>query len=434
MADTSTKIPEIPPMIDWAKDLFPICRSLTGAGVTQTLQYIKNIHSELNVQTFKTGHNVFDWQIPKEWNIEDAYIEHESGKKFAEFNTNNLHVVGYSTPVDTELELDELVNYIHTEADQPDVIPYVTSYYKERWGFCLTENEKRQLPAGKYRAVIKSELQDGELQVADIKLPGKKQKEIFFSTYICHPSMANNELSGPVLATALALYIKNNYSNSSYSYRFVFVPETIGSLAYMSEHLADMQSKIICGFNLSCVGDERSYSHVESPHGDNLADTALRAGLLGKTNSKTYSFLHRGSDERQYCAPGIDLPVCGFCRTKYGEYPEYHTSADDFSVVTQEGLAGSFEVMTSIIDAFEFGLYPKTAVLGEPQLGKRNLYPTVSQKGSTTDIRIRMDLLAYSNGKMSVFDIAMKINQPLRKVLREIRILADHELLIFEDD
>jgi len=386
-------------MLGWAKDMFPYPRSLTGPGFKKTLEYLVGLNPELVPLHFPTGSSAFDWEVPQEWDIRDAFIEHiESGQRFAEFSKLNLHLVGYSEPVDTTMSLKELRPRIHTQPDQPDWVPYVTSYYRRTWGFCMSEHEKAALPEGDYRVVIDSDLFDGEMLLADAVLPGNEEKELFFSTYICHPSMANNELSGPVLSAALMQFVKNEIKAPRFSYRFALVPETIGSLTYLQENLAHLKRHVVCGFVLSCVGDERAYSHVESRMGNSLADKALQAAFVGLPNVKRYSFLDRGSDERQYCAPGVDLPVAGFCRSKYGEYPEYHTSADNFDVVTEEGLAGSYAVMTAIIRAFEIGLYPKVRVLGEPQLGKRDLYPTTSQKGSHSDIRTRMNVLAYSDG------------------------------------
>lgn len=422
-------------MIAWAKELYPLNRSLTGDGVRQTLDYVTALNDEWQLSSYGSGSDVFDWKIPQEWNIREAFIEHvESGSRFASFSDLNLHVVGYSEPVDTVMPLDELRPRIYTQPDQPDWVPYVTSYYRKSWGFCMSENEKRAIPEGDYRVFIDSELFDGEMLLADAVIPGERDDEIFFSSYICHPSMANNELSGPVLISALLQYLKEAFPTPKYTYRFVLVPETIGSLTYLQQHLQHLKQKVLCGFNLSCVGDDRAYSHVESRLGNSLADRALEAAFIGLPNTKRYSFLERGSDERQYCSPGIDLPLVGYCRTKYGEYPEYHTSADNFDVVTAEGLQGSFDVMSTIIKSFELGLYPKATFLGEPQLGKRGLYPTTSQKGSYSDVRTRMDILAYSDGQHSVFDIAKRISKPLAEVVAEIEVLGEHGLFRCEDD
>ena len=420
-------------MIKWMRDMWSYPRSLTGHGTKKTLEYLKSINPEINIYSYKSGTKVFDWEIPDEWNIYDAYIEHESGRRFAEFSKNNLHVLGYSIPCDMNITLPELLPHIYTQIDQPEVIPYVTSYYDDKWGFCMSENDKKCLPNGNYHVVIDVKKGPGVLNLADLVIKGESDKEIFFSTYVCHPSMANNELSGPVLSSALIQYIKAQYHNPKYTYRFVFIPETIGSIAYLSKHINDLQDNVICGFNLSCVGDERAYSHVASRMGESLADRALDAAFIGLDNAIKYSFLERGSDERQYCAPGVDLPLCGFSRTKYGKYPEYHTSADNFDVVTASGLDGSFDVMSSIINAFESGLFPKNSIKCEPQLGKRNLYPKISQKGGCDDISTRMDFLVYADGNHSIFDISNKIRKGLDSVVREAKILRDNNIITLKD-
>ena len=224
------------PMIKWARDLFPICRSITGSGIRKTYDYFAKLNPEFKNISFKTGHKVFDWKIPQEWDIKDAYIQHQSGKKFAEFKKLNLHVVNYSTPINKTFSRKELLKRIHTEKKQPDAVPYVTSYYKKTWGFCLSEKEKKKLPNGKYRAFIDSKLKKGKLDLIHALLKGKQKKEIFFSSYACHPSMANNELSGPVLLNAIMLYLKRKYPKRKFSYRFVLLPETIGSIAYLSKY------------------------------------------------------------------------------------------------------------------------------------------------------------------------------------------------------
>ena len=417
-------------MLRWAKDIFPFPRSLTGEGVAKTLAYFRAIVPELTVKSVESGFRAFDWTVPQEWTLRDSYLEHiQSGTRFAELKKNNLHIVGYSEPVNSVMPLADLLERIHTLPDQPDWIPYVTSYYSRTWGFCMSHSEKEALPEGDYRVVIDSELSDGRLLMADAVIQGSRREEIFFSSYVCHPAMANNELSGPVLVVALMKFLNEIIKNPRFSYRFVLLPETIGSLTYLQENLDHLKSQVVCGFNLSCVGDDRAYSMTESRLGGCLADSALRAALIGLPNVKHHSFLERDSDERQYCAPGIDLPVVGFSRSKIGEYPEYHTSADDFDVVTEEGLQGSFDVMTSIIRAMEMGLYPKVRVLGEPHLGARGLYPIVSKKGVYSEVATRMNVLAYCDGIHSLFDIAHRLDVPLRKVLEEVGLLVEADLL-----
>ncbi len=415
-------------MIKWAKDLFPLCRSLTGEGTRKTLNYFKNLNKEFKIIKFKSGKKVFDWEIPLEWNISDGYIEHESGKKFCEFKKNNLHIVGYSTPINKKIKKRDLLKNIYVQDDQPHAIPYVTSYYKKRWGFCISKNELQKLPEGNYRAFIDSDLKKGNLDLMHAKLGGISNKEIFFSSYVCHPSMANNELSGPVLLNAIMLYLKKNYKKRKYSYRFVLLPETIGSIAYLSKFKNILKKNVLAGYNLSCVGDERNFSIINSPSANTISDISLESALIGKKNVKVYSYLDRGSDERQYCSPLVNLPLCGFSRSK--EYPEYHTDQDNFSVVTEKGLNGSLEVFKNIIDSFENGILPKTKIICEPNLGKRNLYPTISQKGTHgPEIKNRLDIITLCNGKNNIFQISKILKINLHDVLKEIKILKKNNII-----
>ena len=415
-------------MIKWIKDLFPLCRSITGSGIKDTLSYFEKINPELKRIKFKSGKKVFDWRIPLEWNVKDAYIK-KNGKKIIDYKKNNLHLVSYSTSINKYLEKKQLLKKLHSDKNRPNAIPYVTSYYKKDWGFCISEKNKKKLKNGKYKVFIDSSLSKGNLECSHAILKGKSKKEIFFSSYVCHPSMANNELSGPALLNAIMLFIKKNYKNNYYTYRFFLGPETIGSISYLSKYEKIMKKNIICGFNLSCVGDERSYSHVTSRNGDTLADQAISSSIFHFKNKKEYSFLHRGSDERQYCSPGIDLPVATFCKSKFGEYPEYHTSDDNLNFVTKKGLDQSMEVFSNIIETLEIGCIAKNQFKCEPNVGKRNLYPLTSKKGSYENIKLRMNLFAYSDGKENIFNIAKKIGVPLREVLNEYKLLLKKKLL-----
>ncbi len=418
-------------LIEHARALYPLNRSISGKGTRTTLQYFERYFPELERITFKTGENVFDWQIPQEWNVNDAYLQHlESGRKYAEFSRLNLHLLGHSEPCDKELDLESLKPMIYTQADQEDVVPYVTSYYSKRWGFCMSQKEKDNLPDGKYHVFIDSSFEDGFLDMSHACISGKESSEIFFSSYVCHPSMLNNELSGPLVLSALIEYIKSNYPDPRMSYRFVLLPETIGSIAYLSRYGKQMKQNMICGFNLSCVGDERAYSYIQTPYADTLADRVMEAALYGKDNVKRYSFLDRGSDERQYCSPGFRLPLCTFCRSKFGDYPEYHTSADNFSVVTEEGLQGALDVLKTIVDAFEICDKPLITVNCEPQLGKRGLYPTISKKTSYKHAAAdRMNLLTYCDGTNTIFDIAKIIDIDLKCVIKELALMMDQGLI-----
>ena len=391
-------------MYDWATDLFPINRSLTGDGVRQTLQYIKNIVPELEVNEVPSGAKCFDWKIPQEWNCNDGYIIDPDGNKICDFKTNNLHIVGYSTPIDSEIELEELIEHLYYLEEQPTAIPYITSYYSPRWGFCLSFNEFQKLKKGTYKVKINSELKDGSLTYGEVKLKGESEKEIFLSTYVCHPSMANNELSGPVVTTALVNFIKS-LKNRKYSYRIVFIPETIGSITYISRNIDEMKKNIIAGFNISCIGDDRSYSYIPTRYGNTLSDKVSKH-ILKNIDYVEYSFLDRGSDERQYCSPGVDLPIATICRTKYGAYPEYHTSLDDLTVISPSGLYGGYDKIKKAIELLEMNNYYKVNVLCEPQLGKRGLYPTISTKTSGAVVATMMNFLAYADGSNDLIDIA----------------------------
>ena len=421
---------------NFAKQIFPYCRSITGEGVRKTIADIKSYIEDgtnvvLDVHDILSGTQVFDWVVPKEWKIREAYIEDEYGKHIVDMEVNNLHVVGYSTPIDQWVELEELKKYIYTEPAQPDVIPYITSYYKERFGFCMSEQQKNALAPGKYHMYIDSELFDGVLNYAETVIPGEEEQEIFISTYFCHPSMANNECSGPALAAELIRFVAS-MEQRKYTYRFIFIPETIGSISYMSvdDHLAHMQKTMIAGFNLSCVGDDRDYSIVESKYADTLADRVLKNVLHHHTDRySVYSFLKRGSDERQYNAPGVELPVVCYCRSKFGEYPEYHTSADDMGLVSPRGFQGSYEVMTQVIQAIEYNQKYKSTVLCEPQLGKRGLYPTLSRKGNHNEINAMMDFIAYADGKADLIEISNRIGVPVNHLIPIIRRLQAAGLL-----
>lgn len=417
-------------MYELCKDLFPLCRSITGYGVRQTLSILNQVIDEnIKIYEITSGTQVFDWMVPKEWNIKDAYIENSKGQRIIDFQNNNLHVVGYSLPVDKIVDLQELKSIVYTQPDQPDAIPYITSYYKERYGFCMSQNQFNSLQEDNYHIVINSELKNGSLTYGEIIIPGDTKEEVFLSTYICHPSMANNELSGPAVAIYLAKWLKS-LEKRRYTYRIIFIPETIGSITYLSKNLQYLKDHVIAGFNLSCVGDNRTFSYVESRYGNTMADKVAK-NVLGfyYPAYKSYSFLERGSDERQYNAPGIDLPVCAICRSKYAEYPEYHTSKDDLQVISPEGLFGAYEVYQHCILALENNYKYKIKVLCEPQLGKRGLYPTISQKGTYNEVKAMTDFIAYADGTNDVIDISNIIGVSVKDLLPIIENLWHHDLI-----
>jgi aminopeptidase-like protein len=420
-------------MHNFAKEIWPYNRSLTGEGVLKTLDRIKLEVPSLEITKHKSGKKVYDWKIPNEWNVNYAYIIDPNGVKICDFFDNNLHLVGYSASFEKDLALEELLPFLHTLPDQPSAIPYVTSYYETRWGFCLSHNQLSELKDGVYKVRISTSIKPGDLLIGEIYIPGKSKKEVFFSTYTCHPSMGNNEISGVTVSTYLAKYFLN-IKNLNYSYRFVFLPETIGSLTYIQSNLKKMKKNIVAGFNLTCIGDDRSYSFLPSRNGDTLSDKAA-SHVLNKCfpGHKRYSWLDRGSDERQYCAPGVDLPIASLMRTKYGEYPEYHTSLDDLTnVVTPKGLEGGFNLVRKVAQAIEWNIVPKTNFLGEPMLSKRNLYPSLSTKLPQKGIKFRMDIISYSDGQNSLIDIANLLDRSIEEVYTEAKVLQELRIITFQ--
>ncbi len=421
-------------MYDLAYRIFPYNRSITGEGVRQTLadisDHIKASGVKLNIREIKSGSQVFDWTVPKEWKIRDAYIEDESGKHIIDFKEHNLHVLGYSTPVDEWVDLEELKKHVYVEEGQPEVIPYVTSYYKERYGFCMSKDQLDSLKPGRYHMYIDSELFDGVLNYADAIIPGSTDEEILFSTYFCHPSMADNECSGLALAAELINTV-SAMKDRRYTYRFVFVPETIGSITYLSQddHVAYLQKHLKAGFVLSCVGDDHDYSMIQSRYADTIADRALLSVLKYKDKHTIYGFHERGSDERQYNAPGVDLPVVCFCRSKFGEFPEYHTSADDMTFVSPEGFQGAYDVITDVIEIFERNGRYRMKVLCEPQLGKRGLYSDISRKGTYDGIMVQRDVISYCDGRNDLLDLSERIGVPVSEIIDIIDRLKENDLL-----
>lgn len=435
--------------------LFPICRSITGNGVRETLEIIKNDILPITLYEIPSGTKVFDWTIPKEWNICNAFVADESGNKIIDFKINNLHVVGYSVPIDTYVSLSELQEHLYSLPEQPNAIPYITSYYQERWGFCISHNERLKLKEGNYHVFIDSSLKNGNLTYAECIIPGETKEEIFLSTYICHPSMANNELSGPIVTSFIGKWLMSK--PRKYTYRLIFIPETIGSITYLSQNLQFLKKNVIAGFNVSCIGDERDYSYVASRYENTFADKIASHVLSTYYKHFTkYSFLNRGSDERQYCSPGVDLPLVTLSRSKYDTFPEYHTSLDDPVLVTPKGLLGGFEFLKKCIDVIENNEIPKEhnnnikkihkkqniieektlnnkkyriTCYGEPQLGKRGLYPSLGNSSSGSSISTMMDFIAYSDGTNNLNEIGKIIGKSVQELIPIIEKLLQEDLL-----
>ena len=417
----------------FARRLWPLPRSISGDGLRQTLAAIAGLNPGLRLVEVPSGRQVLDWIVPDEWSIRAGWIEDPQGRRIVDFADNNLHVLGYSTAVDMVLPLAQLQAHLHSLPDQPDAIPYVTSYYERRWGFALSHHQRQTLVEGDYQVHIDAAHFPGSITLGELLIPGDSSEEVLLSSYCCHPSMANNELSGPCLLTWLARWI-DALPRRRYSYRIVFVPEMIGSIAYLDRHRAAMRARTIAGFNLSCVGDERAWSYLPSRHGDTLADRVARH-VLGHLapGYQRYHWRDRGSDESNYCAPGIDLPVASVMRSKYGSYPEYHTSLDDLdTVVTPRGLGQSFALYRRMIEALEQHCHPVAQVLGEPQLGRRGLYPSLSVKGSTAPVRTLLDLISMADGRTALVDIADACGVPVWELAATLERLCDAGVLARE--
>ena len=417
------------------KKLYPLTRSLTGQGVRSTLKIIQKEFPKLKIKKLKSGTKVFDWNIPQEWNVSDAYVIDKYNNKIIDFKKINLHLVGYSTSIKKHLSKQELFKNLYFLKNQPKAIPYITSYYKRRWGFCVSyiqykNLDKRYSSNDKFKVVINSSLnKNGNLNYGELILKGKSKKEILISTYICHPSMANNELSGPIVSMGLINYFRNKKLNKTL--RFIFIPETIGSISYLSKNIKYLKENVIGGYNLSCIGDERQHSCMFSKYQNSPSDEAVIEAykLLKIKDYKVYSFLKRGSDERQYNSPGIDLKISSIFRTKYGEYSEYHTSLDNFNLVTTKGCAGGFNVARKSIEILLERIYPKCRVMCEPQMGKRGLYPTLSKKNEKKLTRSYMDFLQYADGTNSLEKISNLIKLDFKSVKKIYMILLKNNLL-----
>jgi aminopeptidase-like protein len=415
-------------MYRWATDLFPLCRSLTGPGVRETLEYLSALMAGLAVHSVPSGTRAFDWTVPDEWTIRDAYIADESGRRVIDFRANNLHVVGYSEPVDRWMSREALEPFLHSLPDQPTAVPYVFSYYSRTWGFCLSHEQRLGLPVGQYRVVIDSDLKPGVLNYGELVIPGDEPDEVLLSTYICHPSMANNELSGPVVAAALARWLQRQPRRLTY--RVLFLPETLGAIVYLSQHADHLRRALVAGFVVTCAGDDRGYSYVPSRHGNTPADAVARYVLTREAPGFTrYRYLDRGSDERQYCSPGIDLPVCSVMRTKYGEFPEYHTSHDDLSVISPSGLSGAFRILQQCIKLLEVNRWYRVTTLCEPQLSTYGLYPTLSTPLSAAATRTLLNVLAYADGTRDLLELAATIGEDPWQCAELAERLRDHKLV-----
>ena len=408
--------------------LYPICRSITGEGVRETLRILRE-HIPLEIREIPSGTQVFDWTVPREWNIRDAWIKNSRGERVVDFRQNNLHVVGYSVPVKLKLSLEELKKNIFTLPAQPDLIPYRTSYYKETWGFCLAQNQLDALTDDVYEACIEATLEPGSLTLGEYFLQGETKEEVLISCHICHPSLANDNLSGIALAIALAETLRPQARR--YSYRFLFNPGTIGSITWLALN-EERAANIKHGLVLTCVGDSGSITYKKSRRGDAEIDRAVQHVL--RTSGDTHrviDFHPYGYDERQYCSPGFNLPVGCFMRSQHGTFPEYHTSADDLSFVRQDRLEDSLEKLWSVVQVLEQNhVYLNQNPKCEPALGKRGLYGgTGGTRRDGFDELALLWVLNLSDGKHDLLAIAERAGLSFEVVHRAAMALETSSLL-----
>ena len=411
----------------FATELYPICRSITGDGLRETLALIKK---RIPLQTIEvaSGTSVFDWTVPKEWNIRDAYIRDSSGKRVVDFQQSNLHVLNYSKPIHATMPLSELKSHLFTLPEHPDWLPYRTSYYKEDWGFCLTHNQLLALQDGDYEVRIDSSLEDGHLTYGECFLSGRSSEEVLISCHVCHPSLANDNLSGLTVATSLAKLLSGRDLN--YSYRFLFLPGTIGAITWLAQNRTST-ARIRHGLVLTCIGDNGQFHYKRSRRGNAEIDRAAVHVLTHLDRSgEILEFSPYGYDERQYCSPGFNLPVGCLMRSVWGTFPEYHTSADNLDFVKPQQLAGSLRVCAAIVDVLENnGRYQNLSPFCEPQLGRRGLYRPTGAQGIEVELNARLWVLNLSDGNHSLLDIAERSKLSFELIADAAELLCKAALL-----
>jgi aminopeptidase-like protein len=415
------------------KKIQPIYRSITGAGNQKTLKIFKKINPKLKILHFNSGKKVFDWKIPKVWSIKDAWIKSiKTNKKIITFKENFLSVMGYSQPINRVISNKELKKKIYSLKSQPNATPYVTSYYKKDWAFCMSENKKKKLKENFYKIFIDSKFQNGSLPVGEIYIPGRSKKEILLTTYICHPQMASNELSGPAILIFLSKWIEK-IKKRKYSYRILFSSETIGTISYIHKKLHLLKKNVIGGYVLTCLGDNKTYSYLKSKSENSLSDKIALQVMNKKKKKKIYRWAQRGSDERQFNSPGVELDLGSLMRSKYETFKEYHTSEDSLGkFVNKKTLNQSFKLLTEVILKFENSIIPITKIICEPHLSKRNLHSHINIKGlNRKEAQTILDFLSYSNGKFLLKEIANKIGINNKKALKLTYFLKKKNLIDF---
>lgn len=413
----------------FAGELYPICRSITGEGTRQTLRAIQS-RIGIDIKSLASGTPVFDWEVPNEWNVREAFVEDSTGRRVVDFDDHSLHLLNYSEPVNRVVDLQELKQHMFTLPEQPDLIPYRTSYYKETWGFCVPHSFLDTLSDSSYKVVIDTTLEPGVLNYGELLIPGESEEEVLFSTHVCHPSLANDNLSGIALLTFLADRLRGR--SNRYSYRFLFIPGTIGSIAWLSQNEGNV-AKIKHGLVVACVGDPGRFHYKKSRQG--VADIDRVVEYILRQSGDPFSvreFSPYGYDERQYCSPAFDLPVGSLTRTPHGQFSEYHTSADNMSFITPEALAGSLRCYETVVGVLEGNrVFRNVNPKCEPQLGRRGLYTMMGGYTEAKDDQMAMLwLLNLSDGNSSVLDIALRSGMPFDRLERVASVLSESGLLV----
>jgi len=424
----NTKSSEIEKYFD---RLWPICRSITGDGLRESFEILKEI-IPLELHEVESGKEVLDWTVPDEWNIRDAYIITPAGEKIADFKTNNLHVVNYSTPVDREITFEELEPHLHYKKELPNAVPYITTYYKKRWGFCIDYNTFRYLPReGTYRVKIDSSLKSGSLTFGDLVLLGETSDEILLSSYLCHPSMANNELSGP-LTLAFLYQELAKMKNRKYSYRFVIAPETIGAICYLHQNKDELIANVRAGFLFTCCGDSGNLTYKSTREENSITNRVVHHIL--ENSKQEYSVLPFdpiGSDERQYASPGFNFQMGVIMRTPFSQFPEYHTSHDNKDLMNFDKMTELIQTVCDIVKAFEINSdYENLIRFGEPFLGKRDLFEDQNTNRSPSEtIKLRLRLLNFLDGNRDLLSVCDRYGYSILETESEIKQLLNHGLI-----
>jgi len=413
--------------------LWPICRSIVSPGYRESLDILSEIVPFERLE-FPTGKKVLDWTVPEEWDCRDAYFIDSQGVRHADFKVNNLHILNFSAPFRGKVNFEEMQKHLYSLPHLPDAVPYITSYYEKRWGFCISENERKNLPQGDFEVFIDSVHRHGKLVAGEAVLKGQTKQEILLSSYLCHPSLANNELSGPLVLAFLYDALKKK-AQRKFTYRFVVVPETIGSIAYLSKRGEHLRRNVVAGYQITCAGDAGAFTYKKSRQGNCLSDRAAEAVL--KTSNHSY-IIHdfdpsQGSDERQYCSPGYNLPVGSLMRTMYNKYPEYHTSLDDKKFISFSAMAETVNVYVRMIELIEANeVFVNAVMRGEPHLSKYGLYSSlgsVPQKEKESFRSAIMWILNLADGSHDTIDAALRSKLPLEVLIQAVAALRNAKLV-----